>query len=110
VPVQAPLQPVNVLPAAGVAVSVTDVPELYVALHVAPQLIPAGALVTVPVPDPAFVTVSACVTIVNVADTETGVLPEKMHGAVPEQVLPPQPPKVDVAAGVAESVTAVPAE
>jgi hypothetical protein len=58
VPVQAPLQPVNADPAFGVAVSVTTVPLTKSALHVAPQLIPAGLLVTVPVPAPARVTVS----------------------------------------------------
>jgi len=55
VPLQAPLHPVNVDPAAGLAVS-TTVP-LNDAVHVAPQLIPAGLLVTVPVPVPAKVTV-----------------------------------------------------
>jgi len=53
VPVQSPPQPVNfVYPAAvaGVAVSVTEVPLVYVALHVPGQLMPAGLLVTVPPP------------------------------------------------------------
>jgi hypothetical protein len=59
VPLQPPpLQPVNADPAFGVAVSVTTVPLTKSAAHVAPQLIPAGLLVTVPVPDPARVTVS----------------------------------------------------
>jgi len=48
-----PLQPVNVEPAAGVAVRVTAVPLVKAAAHVVPQVIPAGALVTVPVPAPA---------------------------------------------------------
>jgi hypothetical protein len=69
VPVHAPVQPVNVLPVAAVPVSVTDVPELYVAVHVAPQLMPAGVLVTVPVPAPDRVTVNANVTGANVAVT-----------------------------------------
>jgi hypothetical protein len=50
-----PLQPANTDPAAGVAVMVTDVPELNAAEHVAPQLMPTGALVTVPDPAPAGV-------------------------------------------------------
>ena len=55
VPVQAPpLHPVNTLPLAGDAVKVTLVPELKLTEHVAPQLIPAGELVTVPLPVPAF--------------------------------------------------------
>lgn len=41
----------------GVAVSVTTVPDLYGAVQVDPQEIPAGLLVTVPLPVPFFVTV-----------------------------------------------------
>ena len=60
VPVQPPpLQPVNVEPAAGVAVRVTAVPLGNVAEHVVPQEMPAGELVTVPLPAPALLTVSA---------------------------------------------------
>ena len=45
-------------PPAGVAVNTTLVLVGYDAVHVAPQLIPAGVLVTVPVPTPDFTTVS----------------------------------------------------
>jgi hypothetical protein len=58
VPVQPPLQPAKTEPAAGVAVSVTVLPAEYEAEHALPQLIPAGLLVTVPVPAPPLVTVS----------------------------------------------------
>jgi hypothetical protein len=59
VPVQPdPLQPPNTEPAAGVAVSVTMVPDRKAALHVRPQSIPAGSDVTVPLPAAAGVTVS----------------------------------------------------
>ena len=51
-------QPANVEPAPGVAVSVTDVPLANVALHVVPQLMPEGLLVTVPAPVPALCNVS----------------------------------------------------
>src|SRR5438094_9989412 len=54
-----PLHPVNVEPAAGVAVSVTAVPFANDAEHAAPHEMPAGALVTVPVPAPVLLTVSA---------------------------------------------------
>jgi hypothetical protein len=50
VPEQAPDHPVNTEPAAGVAVSVTDDPHEKLAEHVAPQLIPAGELATLPLP------------------------------------------------------------
>src|SRR5678815_1766231 len=58
VPVQPPLQPANVEPLAADAVSVTDVPLAKLALQVAPQLMPVGDDVTVPLPVPARVTVS----------------------------------------------------
>ena len=58
VPVQAPLQPVKVEPVPGVAVNVTAVPLVNEAAQVAPQEMPAGAVETVPVPAPAFVTES----------------------------------------------------
>ena len=53
-----PLQPLKVEPAAGAAVRVTAVPLVKLAEQVAPQVMPAGALVTVPVPVPALETVS----------------------------------------------------
>ncbi len=56
VPRQAPLQPPKVEPAPTAAVRVTDVPLAKPALHVLPQLILAGALVTVPLPFPLVVT------------------------------------------------------
>jgi hypothetical protein len=58
VPEQSPLQPLNIMPLSGVAVRVTTVLVLKVVLQVAPQLMPAGDEVTVPVPVPDFCTVS----------------------------------------------------
>ena len=58
VPEHDPVHPVKLEPLLGFAVNVTDVPVAKVALHVDPQLMPAGALVTVPVPLPESVTVS----------------------------------------------------
>ena len=56
VPVPSPLQPLKVEPASGVAVSVTLVPLLKLAEQVAPQLMPTGLLVTVPLPAPVLLT------------------------------------------------------
>ena len=53
-----PLQPVNVEPAAGAAVSVTPVPLANDAEHVVPHEMPAGVLVIVPLPAPLLLTVS----------------------------------------------------
>jgi hypothetical protein len=58
-PVQAPLQPVKVESASAVAVRVTAVPTGKAAKQVSPQRMPAGLLVTVPVPAPVRVTVRA---------------------------------------------------
>jgi len=52
-----PDQPAKVEPKAGVAVKVTAVPLLRVAEQLLPQLMPAGLLVTVPLPVPALATV-----------------------------------------------------
>src|SRR5205809_863058 len=54
-----PLQPAKLEPLAALAVSVTLVPTSKAALQVLPQSIPTGLLVTVPLPVPASVTVSA---------------------------------------------------
>jgi len=53
-----PLQPEKVEPAAGAAVKVTEVPLANAAAQVVPQAMPAGALVTVPLPAPLELTVS----------------------------------------------------
>src|SRR6185436_18233283 len=71
VPVQPPpLQPVNVEPAEGAAVKVTMVPLVKAWAQVAPQEMPAGELVTVPVPFPDFATVSVKDDCMKVAVTE----------------------------------------
>ena len=70
VPEQLPDQPAKVDPLVGVAVSVTDVPEVKLAVQEKPQLIPLGLLVTVPLPVPDFETLTLNVTNVNVAVTE----------------------------------------
>jgi hypothetical protein len=111
VPVQpAPLQPANVDPSAAVAVSATTAPLAKFAEHAAGQLIPAGALVTVPVPAPASDTVSANVLAlaVKLAVTAAFAVIVKVQVLVPSQRAPPQPAKVEFAFAAAVSVIAVP--
>jgi hypothetical protein len=67
VPLQPPpLQPVNVDPQAGVAVSVTVVPLGYVSVQSVPQTMPIGLLLTTPMPVPAGATVRVKVVAVIV--------------------------------------------
>src|SRR5207244_4462119 len=72
-----PDQPENTEPPAGTAVSVIAVADWNIAVHVAPQLIPAGFDVTVPpAPPPSSdgVTVIVKLTRVNVTVTLRAVL------------------------------------
>ena len=108
VPVHAPLQPAKVDPAAAVAVRVTEVPLLKLAEQVVPQLMPAGELVTVPLPAPALVSVRLKVCNVNVAVTDCAALMVTTQEAVPVHA-PLHPVNTEPAAGVAVSVTGVPA-
>src|SRR5439155_19544212 len=105
-----PVQPVKVEPAAGAAVSVTVVPYATLFGSVAPQVMPAGALVTVPLPVPAGVTVSVKVGSVKVAVTVVAAETVTVQVLVPEHPPPLQPVKVEPAAGAAVRVTAVPLE
>ncbi len=57
VPVQAPLQPAKIESVSALAVRVTLVFSTYSSLQSLPQLMPAGLLVTVPLPVPALLTV-----------------------------------------------------
>jgi len=108
VPVQPPpLQPVKVEPAAGAAVRVTTVPVVKEVEQVALQLIPAGELVTVPLPAPALDTVSANDCCIKVAVTAVAAFIVRVQGPVPAQP-PLQPLKVEPAAGAAVSETSVP--
>ena len=64
-----PLQPVNVEPAAGVAVRMTAVPPAKAAAQSKPQAMPAGALAIVPAPAPALLTVRVKLCSAKVAVT-----------------------------------------
>ena len=77
-------------------------------MQLAPQLIPAGALVTVPLPAPLLLTVSAYDGRANVAVTVVAAVTVTTHVPVPLHPPPLQPVNVDPAAGAAVSVTAVP--
>ncbi len=73
----------------------------------APQEMPAGVLVTVPLPVPALPTVSANVWVVKMAVTERAAVMLTTQALVPVHA-PLQPLKVEPAAGMAVSVTAMP--
>ena len=105
-PLHAPLQPVNADTASGVAVSTTGVPASYVAEHVPGHEMPAGALVTAPLPVPVSDTVSVTWRV-NVATTARSDDSVTVHGPLPLQS-PLQPAKRDVPSGPAFSVTLVP--
>ena len=94
----------KVEPAVAIAVSVTAVPLVKLAAQVAPQVIPAGELVTVPLPVPALLTVSAKVGRAKVAVTVVAAESVTVQAPVPEQPPPLQPVKVEPAAAVAVRV------
>ncbi len=107
----ASLQPPNVDPMLGAAVRVTDVPAAKAAEQVLPQLMPAGALVTVPVPVPALLTVNVLVPSGALKFAVTVWLPfiVTVQGPVPLQPPPLQPVKIAPPAVVAVNVTKLPA-
>src|SRR5205807_583515 len=107
VPVQAPLQPEKLAPAAGFAVNRTAVPLAKFALQVLRQTTPAGVLAGEPEPLPAKVTVRGEVAILKVAVADCAAVMFTLQVPVPEQA-PLQPAKVPPAAAVGVKVTVVP--
>lgn len=105
VPEQAPDQPVKAYPLDGAAVRTTPVPYENAVEHVPGQEIPAGELVTVPLPLTPTVSVSGIA--VNVAVTLVGLNIVIGQAPVPEQA-PDQPVNLYPAPAVAERLTAVP--
>ena len=73
VPEHAPDQPANAEPDAAAVVKVTTVPEENEALQVEPQEIPAGELVTVPVPVPLETTVRERYVVVDPDDSNAPI-------------------------------------
>ena len=73
----------------------------------APQLIPAGELVTVPVPVPVLLTIRFWAAAVNMAVTERFAVIETVQVPLPEHA-PLQPAKAEPPAADAVKVTEVP--
>ena len=112
VPQLATLQLPKDEPAAAVSERVTCVPDGKLELQVPGQLIPEGALVTVPVPVPVLLTVSVvgAWTAVKVAVALWLELSVTAQVSLLPLHAPPQLVKLSFAAGVAVSVTWVPLE
>jgi len=112
VPEHAPLQPVKVEPAFGVAMRVRTVFARRSEKQALPQSNPSGDEVTRPVPLPALVIRSdgeleGGVATVKAAPTLAAAFRVTLQLPVPEHA-PLQPVKVDPEAGVAVSDTSVP--
>ena len=109
VPEQAPPpHPVNVEPAAAAAVRVTLLPLAKLEEQAAPQLMPAGELVTLPLPVPERLTLSETGCSVNVAVTLVAALNVTTQAPVPKQPPPPHPVNVESAAAAAVRETLLP--
>src|SRR5262249_2294475 len=93
-------------PLSAPAVSVTRVPESKSALQVLPQLIPAGLLIAVPLPLPAFTTVRVN-SWMKVAVTLRACVMLTTHVPVPSHPSPLQPVKWEPLVAMAVSVTLV---
>jgi hypothetical protein len=107
-PEQSPDQPVKIEPADAVAVSVTSEFSSNEVVHVAPQLIPGGADVTVPDPEPDFVTVRVCGVPKTAVTSRAALIVSVQVVLVPEQS-PDQPTKLELPPpAAAVSVTTVP--
>ena len=109
VPVHAPVQPPNTKPPPAVAVKITFVPVLMLALHVPGQLMPPTLLVTDPLPVPAKVTVTGNEEGMKFALTACAAFIVTAQVPVPLQPPPLQPAKTDAEeVGVAVRTTDAP--
>src|SRR5207249_7013192 len=91
--------------ALGVGDALPGVKEV---VQLAGQEMPVGALVTLPVPAPAVLTVSANEDCMKVAVTVVAAFSVTAQVPVPEHPPPLHPVNVEPAAGAAVSVTTVP--
>lgn len=107
VDVSQPLQPMKLVPTAETAVKVTDAPGASVTVQVVPQVMPSGALVTVPLPDPALMTVSTR-WAVKVAVTDFAADMVTVQVVAVEASQPAQVVNVEPEDGLAVRVTCVP--
>ncbi len=103
VPVQAPLQPLNTMPASGVAVRLTAVPISSVAEQLLPQSMPLPLTLPVPVPALAALSVNCFLSKIAV-DVRVSPFSVTAQASVPAQPPPLQPLNRLSAAGVAVSV------
>lgn len=113
VPLQpSPVQPTNVDPASANTVNVTDAPLPKLAVQIAPQSIPAGMLVMVPLPVPLLVIVNVAVagTAVKSALTICAPFMVTTQPPVPLQPPPLHPAKLEPASAIAVKVIALPVE
>jgi phage tail protein X len=105
VPEHAPLKPEKLYPEPAVADNVSPVPSLKLAVQVPGQSIPAGLLITVPLPDIATVTCAGGIAL-KVAETEVSLDKTRRHEE-PLQA-PPKLLNMYPETGVAVRDTAVP--
>ena len=109
VPVQPPpLQPAKEEPDPGVASNVTGVPLRKVETQMAPQAIPLGVLVTVPLPLPSRATVSVVDCTAKFAVSVVAAASVTTQAPVPEHPAPLQPVKTEPEPATAVRVVAVP--
>ena len=102
-----PLQPANLEFADGEAAKVTTVLLPKDAKQVEPQVMPAGLLVTVPLPAPVLLTVNAYVINAKLAVTAFAAFIVTLQVPIPEHPLPLQPVNVEPVDAAAVKVTAV---
>jgi hypothetical protein len=103
-----PVHPAKRAPPPATAVKVTWVPRLYDSEQSAPQLIPAGFEVTVPVPLPALITDRSARGRSNAATTLRAASIVTVQVDALTEAQPVQPVRTDPLAGAAVNVTDVP--